>query len=240
MKYRAALISAIFFAAGTLFAQVQPQSSAPQHQPGVAAPSAQTQPKPPATTAASPAAAPAKVDPEKEKAIRHLMEITGASKDGDNMTMMLSNQVKGLVSRSLTGDRLQKFVEDFNTKLSAKSPASEVITAEVAIYAQNFSVEDLQGMIQFYESPVGQHVMKALPQVMRQTQQEGVTIEKSAALNTLREMTADYPEIKPLLPEEQKPSLAQPGAQPQQPQQQQPKPDQQQPKPPAQPQQPQK
>jgi len=235
MKYRVTLMSAIFFAAGTLFAQALPQSSAPQHQPGVAAPSAQTQPKPPATTAASPAAAPVKIDPEKEKAIRHLLDITGNSKDGDNMTMILSSQVKNAVSRSLTGDRLQKFVDDFNTKLSAKAPSNEVMSAEVAIYAQNFSIEDLQGMIQFYESPVGQHVMKALPEVMRQTQQEGATIERTAALSTLREMTADYPEIKPLLPEEQKPSLAQPGAQ-----QQQPKPDQQQPKPPAQPQQPQK
>jgi uncharacterized protein len=233
MKHRVTLISAILFAAACVFAQAQSQtqtqqSSSPQHQPGISAPAPQAQ-----GVIAGPAVA--KVDPEKEKAIRHLMEITGASKDGDNMTMLLSNQVKSAVSRSLTGDRLQKFVDDFNTKLTAKAPSSEVMSAEVAIYAQNFSIEDLQGMIQFYESPVGQHVMKALPQVMHQTQQEGATIERTAALNTLREMTGDYPEIKPLLPEDQKPSLAQPGAQPQRP-----KPEQQQPKPPAQPQQPQK
>lgn len=235
MKYRAIMISALLFAAPSAFGQVQPQSSAPQQRPGLSAPSAQSQTKP-ATPAQPEASTPAKMDPEKQKAILHLMQITGAAKDGDNMTMMLSNQVKNAVSRSMTGDRLQKFVGDFNSKLSAKSPANDVTNAEVAIYAQNFTLEDLQGMIQFYESPLGQRVMKALPDVLQQTQREGATIERTAALTTLKEMTGDYPEIKSLLPEDQKPSLA-PGAQPQQP-----KPEQQpqQQKPPAQPQQPQR
>lgn len=223
MKYRVIAIAAALFTAPSVFAQASGQSSAQPNRPGLSAPTAQTEAKPQTpATASGPTAA--KVDPEKEKAIRHLMEITGTAKDGDNMTMLLSSQVKTVVGRSLTGDRLQKFVDDFNTKLSAKGPSNEVTSAEVAIYAQNFSIEDLQGMIQFYESAVGQHVMKALPDVLRQTQQQGATIERTAAYDTLREMTADYPEIKPLLPEDQKPSLA-PGAQPQ------PKPESQQPKP---------
>jgi uncharacterized protein len=226
MKYKVIMIGAALFTASSVFAQASGQSSAQPNRPGLSAPPAQTEAKPQTSAAASGPTA-AKVDPEKEKAIRHLMEITGAAKDGDNMTMLLSSQVKTVVSRSLTGDRLQKFVDDFNTKLSAKSPSNEVTSAEVAIYAQNFSIEDLQGMIQFYESPVGQHVMKALPEVLHQTQQQGATIERTAAYDTLREMTADYPEIKPLLPGEQKPSLA-PGTQPQQPQS---KPESQQPKP---------
>lgn len=239
MKYRiiatraALLISAGLFAAMYSFGQTSPQSSAPPHQPGVTAPSAQPQAKNPPTAATTTAPA-TKVDPEKEKAIRHLLQLTGAAKDGDNMTMLLSNQVKNAVSRSMTGDRLQKFVDDFNSKLSAKAPGNEVTNAEVTIYAQNFSIEDLQGMIQFYESPVGQRVMKAMPEVFQQTQQQGATIERTMALNTLREMSGDYPEIKQLLPDE-KPSLA-PGTEPQQ----QPKPEPQQPKPQAQPQQPQK
>lgn len=234
MTFRAIMISAALFVASSAFAQVQPQSSSAQQKPGLSAPSAPSQAKP-QTPAQPDASTPAKVDPEKQKAILHLMQITGAAKDGDNMTMMLSNQVKTAVSRSITGDRLQKFLDDFNSKLSAKSPANDVTTAEVAIYAQNFTLEDLQGMIQFYESPLGQRVMKALPDVLQRTQREGATIERTAALSTLKEMTGDYPEIKSLLPEDQKPSLA-PSTQPQQP-----KPEQQpQQKPPAQPQQPQR
>jgi hypothetical protein len=240
MKHSLALIGAMLFFAGTTPAQAPSQTPPPQHQPGVPAQSAQPSELKPLPAAGPPAAASEKVDPEKEKAIRHLMEITGSSKMGENMTENMASQVKSVMSRSMSGDRLQKFVDDFNQKLSAESPAAEVDSAEVPIYAEHLSLEDLQGMIQFYESPLGQRVMKTLPQVLQETQQRGQAIERNAAYSMLREMSGDYPEVKPLLPESQKPALA-PGAQSPQPQ---PKPQlqPQQPKPqtPPQPQQPQR
>jgi hypothetical protein len=225
MKYRLALIGALLFVAGSTMAQATSQSAPPPHQPGVPAQPSELKPLP---AAGVPAATAEKIDPEKEKVIRHFMEITGSSKMGENMTELMTSQVKSAVSRSMSGDRLQKFLDDFNQKVSAKSPATEVDSEEIPIYAQHFSLEDLQGMIQFYESPLGQRVMKALPQVLQETQQKGQAIERTAAITTLREMSGDYPEVKPFLPEEQKPTLA-PGAQPQQPkpqpsQPQQPKP----------------
>jgi uncharacterized protein len=238
MKHPLALIGAMLFVASSTLAQAPSQSAPPQHQPGVPAQSTQPSELKPLPAAGAPAAASEKVDPEKEKAIRHLMEITGSSKMGENMTENMASQVKSVVSRSMSGDQLQKFVDDFNQKLSAKSPAAEVDSAEVLIYAEHLSLEDLQGMIQFYESPLGQRVMKALPQVLQETQQKGQAIERNAALSMLRDMSGDYPEVKPLLPESQRPSMA-PGAQ----QPPQPKPQlQQQPKPqtPPQPQQPQR
>jgi hypothetical protein len=237
MKRPLALIGAMLFVAGSTLAQAPSQSAPPQHQPGVPAQSAQPSELKPLPAAGAPAATAEKVDPAKEKAIRHLMEITGSS--GENMTQNMASQVKSVVGRTMSGDRLQKFVDDFNQKLSADSPAKEVDNAEVPVYAEHLSLEDVQGMIQFYESPLGQRVMKALPQILQETQQRGQVIERTAALSMLKEMSGDYPEIKPLLPESQRPSTA-PGTQPQQPE---PKPQLQprQPKPqtPPQPQQPQ-
>ena len=221
MKHPLALIGAVLFVAGSTLAQAPSQSAPPQHQPGVPAQSAQPSELRPLPAAGAPAATAEKVDPEKEKAIRHLMELTGSSKMGENMTENMASQVKSAVGRSMTGDRLQKFVDDFNQKLSAESPAKEVDNVEIPIYAQHFSLEDLQGMIQFYESPLGQRVMKTLPEVLQETQQRGLAIERTAAYSMLREMSGDYPEVKPLLPESQRPSIA-PGAQ--QPPQPQPKP----------------
>jgi hypothetical protein len=238
MKYRLALIGAILFVAGSALAQAPSQSAPPPHQPGVPPQSATPSELKPLPPAGVPAAAAEKIDPEKEKVIRHFMEITGSSKMGENMTEMMASQVKSAVSRSMSGDRLQKFLDDFNQKVGAKSPSTEVDSAEIPIYAQHFSLEDLQGMIQFYESPLGQRVMKALPQVLQETQQKGQAIERTAAITTLREMSGDYPEVKPFLPEEQKPSLA-PGAQPQQPKPQL-QPQQPKPQTPPQPQQPQR
>jgi uncharacterized protein len=173
-----------------------------------------------------------KVDPEKEKAIRQLMELSGTAKLGDNMTEAVAFQVKNQMSRTLPSDRLQKFMDDFNQKLGARSPSNEVVDAEISTYAQHFSMEDLEGMIHFYQSPVGQRMAKTLPQVLSESQRSAADIERTAALATLKDMAGDYPELKSMLPPDgQKPSLG-PGAQPQQPRPQSPQ--QQQPNPPQQ------
>lgn len=235
MNFRFTAIAASLLLAGSALAQIAPQP--PTHvQPGVAAPSpAAAQPSTP------PAAAPApvKVDPAKEKAIRQLMDITGTGKLGNNMTEVVAEQVKSAMSRRLPADRLDKFMTDFNQKLNAKSPASQVDEAQVPIYAQHFSLDELQGMIQFYQSPVGQQMVKQLPDVLQQSQVQGAAIERKAALDTLKDMSNDYPELKSMLgPPEQKPG---PGSQPGSLKPKQPQPQSQQPsKPQSQPQQPQR
>jgi uncharacterized protein len=212
MKYRLRLIAAALLTAGSALAQAPAQTTPPvQHQPGV--PAAQSTQKSQAMQATSPEPAAEKVDPAKEKAIRHLMELNGTSKLGDNMTEAVAFQVKNTMSRNLPSDRLQKFMDDFNQKLSARSPAHEVSNVEISTYAQHFSMEDLQGMIQFYESPVGQRMAKALPQVMQESQKNAADIERTAALATLKDMAGDYPELKTMLPNEQKPTLG-PGTPP--------------------------
>ncbi len=198
MNFRFTAIAASLFLAASALAQIQPQPPA-RVQPGVPASSAAAQP------AANPpdAAAPVKVDPAKEKAIRQLMDITGEAKLGNDMTDLVSAQVKNAMSRKLPADRLQKFMADFNHKLSAKSPATQVEDAQVPIYAQHFSLQDLQSMIQFYQSPAGQQVVKQLPQVMQQSHMEGAAIERKAALDTLKDMSTDYPELKSMLPQDE-------------------------------------
>jgi uncharacterized protein len=217
MKFRPALIIAALLVAGPALAQTPAQPQPVQHQPGVPAASSTPPLQKPQTAPVTPQQpAEQKVDPQKEKAIRHLMELNGSSKLADNMTEAVSLQVKNAMSRNLPAERLQKFMDDFNQKLTARSPANEVASAEVSTYSQHFTMEDLQGMIQFYESPVGQRMAKALPQVMQESQKNAADIERNAALATLKDMTDDYPELKTMLPGEQKPSLA-PGAQPQPP-----------------------
>ena len=215
MKFGPALVIAALLVAGPALGQTPAQSPPVQHQPGVPAaqPSQQTKPQAVPATPQQPAE---KVDSEKEKAIRHLMDLNGSAKLADNMTEAMAFQVKSAMSRNLPADRLQKFMDDFSQKLSSRSPANEVASAEVSTYSQHFTMEDLRGMIQFYESPVGQRMAKALPQVMQESQKSAADIERNAALATLKDMTDDYPELKTMLPGEQKPSLG-PGGQPQPP-----------------------
>jgi uncharacterized protein len=196
MKLRIALIAALLFAAGPAMAQTQPgtpATSAPQHIPG--------QPGTKPAAAPPPADKPAeKLDPAKEAAIRHLMDITETSKMGDNLNIALIRQVHEFMARALPPDQLPKFMDTFSQKYTPKASPAAVTDAMVPIYARNFSMEDIQGLIKFYESPLGQHAVKVMPQVSGESQAAGAQIDQPIAMAILRSMETDYPQLKQMLP----------------------------------------
>jgi hypothetical protein len=202
MKFSIAVIAAAVFMAAPAFAQAPAsgtQATPPaHHQPGVkaqSAPAAQ-----PDAAAPAPPSPPAKIDPAKEAAIRHLMDITDTSKLGDAIQGAIASQVQSVMSRTIAPDQLQKFMDTFNQKFDASAPSSAVTDAMVPIYAQHFSTEEIKGIIQFYESPVGQRLVKEMPAVVQETHTVGAEIDQKAAIDTLRAMSGDYPQLKQMLP----------------------------------------
>jgi hypothetical protein len=193
MKRRTTLIAAILLLAGSAMAQTQPGTTAPpaQHTPGTKAPAA----------ASAPADKPAeKLDPAKETAIRHLMDITETSKMGDNLNAAITRQVHEVMGKAIPQDQLPKFMETFSQKFAVAAPSSAVTDSMVPVYAKNFTMEDIQGLIKFYESPLGQQVVKVMPGVVQQSQASGAAIDQKAAISTLRSMSEEYPQLKQMLP----------------------------------------
>ena len=201
MKFRTALIAAAFLATSPLLAQT-PSTGAPAkppaHQPGVPAQSA-TAP----ARADKPAAPAEKIDPAKEAAIRHLMDLTQTSKMGDSLTSYVTNQVRQALSQAIPPDRLAKLMDGFSQKMITTAPATGVTDAVIPIYARAFSMEDIQAITQFYESPLGQRMVNALPQVTRESEELGMQMQQKGAMNVLQEMSSDYPELKQMLKPEQ-------------------------------------
>jgi uncharacterized protein len=196
MKFPITLAAALLCAAAPAFAQA-PAATAPTHQPGV--PAQHAAPGPSAVSPAAPPSLEEKVDPAKEAAIRHLMDVTETSKLGDNINAYLTDRIRTIMSRNMTPDKLPKFMDAFSQKFSAASPSSAVTDAMVPIYARAFTMEDIQEMTKFYESPVGQKMVKQLPKVTQDSQTTGVQIEQNAAMSVLDGMQDDYPELKPML-----------------------------------------
>ena len=199
MKIKTVLLAAAFLVGGPVFAQTPATGAPPQkppvHQPGV--------PAHPAVTATNPTpdptSPPEKLDPAKEAAIRHLMDLTQTSKMGEELNSYVTKQVRDALSETLTPDRLAKFMQGFSEKLDAAAPASAITDATVPLYARAFSTEDIEGLVQFYESPLGQRVVKALPQVAQESQRTGVQMQQRGAMAVLQDMSNDYPELKSML-----------------------------------------
>jgi uncharacterized protein len=203
MKPTTAVLVALLFAVGPALAQSSASSTtptlAPHATPGQAAPA-----KPAAQAAPpAPAAPPAeKIDPAKDAAIRHLMDITESSKMGENIANFITGQVHNGIGRALPADQVTKFMDTFSQKFTAGLPPTAVNDAIVAIYAKHFSMEDIQTLTKFYESPVGQRIVKEMPDVDQQMRTAGQQIETTVALSVLRGMSDEYPQLKQMLPQD--------------------------------------
>jgi uncharacterized protein len=195
MKLGTILAAALLCMAGPALAQSSSPSApnaqpAPQHVPGEVG--AETQAEAPAE----------KIDPAKDAAIRHLIELTEVSKLGENLSNAMVVRVREVMGRAIPADELAKFMDEFTPKYQASAPASAVTDAIVPIYAKHFSMEDIQALTKFYETPLGQRVVKSMPDVAEESQAAGARLDQKAAIATLRGMSEEYPQLKQMLPPE--------------------------------------
>src|SRR6202046_2653509 len=107
---------------------------------------------------------------------------------------------------------MSNFKYPFAPKSSAAPPPNAETDAMVAIYARHFSMEDIQAMTKFYESPVGQQMVKEMPDVSRETQTAGMQMDQKVAMQVLWGMEDEYPQLKQILPPD--PSKPAPAAAP--------------------------
>ncbi len=201
MKLLTAVIAGLLCAAGPALAQAPasstPPTLAPHATPGQAAPAKPAAQAPAAQTPPAPAE---KIDPAKDAAIRHLMDITETSKMGENIANYITGKVHDGAGRAIPADQLPKFMDTFSQKFSAGLPPTAVNDAIVAVYAKHFSLDDIQALTKFYDSPIGQRLVKEMPEVNQQMAIAGQQIENTAAIAALRSMTDDYPQLKQMLP----------------------------------------
>ena len=125
----------------------------------LAAASACSQTAPPASAAASAAT--------KEAKIRELINLMGTPRVA---VEMMKSQVASLKKLMPFPPAAQ---DDFEKEFLAAISMRELVNLIVPIYERHFSEQDLDGMLAFYRSPVGQHFIKALPQVTAESQKVG-------------------------------------------------------------------
>jgi hypothetical protein len=103
-----------------------------------------------------------------------LMQLTGADQIGIQIGAAMGTQVfDALVGEyaELTDEDLEIITEEFEAALAARI---DVLMEElVVLYARYFTHEDILGMIEFYETPLGQKTVRVLPQLMQEAMAVG-------------------------------------------------------------------
>jgi len=109
----------------------------------------------------------------------------------------LCAQIKASMLKDLPqNERGQKIAGVFFEKFQAKMKSGDLLEQMIPIYDKYFTGADLQGLIQFYQSPLGQRFLQVMPQVSGETIAIGMQWGQKISREIWAEMEAEFPELK--------------------------------------------
>ena len=149
-------------------------------------------------------ATPAKADPSKAADIHRLLDLVGTKQIVVQMMRNMEAATKQsfgtMLERLLereppSGERLEEILDVFMQKWKARG-AEGGIEKIVPIYDRHFSHEEIRGLIQFYETPLGRRSIELIPQITQESMAAGQEWATERILEVLREMAKDFPELR--------------------------------------------
>jgi uncharacterized protein len=170
-----------------------------QSAPATAAKSGQS------ATAKAGLAAQSKIDPAKEADIRKLLELVGTKALISQTMDSMSKSIKPLLTNSLPpGEYREKLVDLFFAKFTAKADVERLLDLAVPVYDRNFSQQEIRGLIEFYQTPLGQKAIATLPKVTAELQEQGRKWGEEVGKECMVEVLSEHPELAEALTAAQK------------------------------------
>jgi hypothetical protein len=161
----------------------------------------------PSKNASAPAASAqsAGVHQEKEKDIRRLLELVGTKTLMAQAMVEMEKATRPALENALPpGAYREKLMEAFFVKFRAKFDVQTMVDLAVPVYNKYFSLEEVRGLIQFYETPLGQKSISVLPQLTAELMGEGRQLGEEAARQSMLEVLAENPELAKQMEDAQK------------------------------------
>lgn len=138
-----------------------------------------------------------KIDPVKEAAIRKLFEVQGTKKSMEQVIAEMSANMKPTLSKMLPpGEYQDKLIPLFFEKFQSKLKTDDLLDLIVPIYDKHFSKEDIDGLAQFYQTPLGKKMASVLPQVLVESQSGAMKMGQELGRKAMLEVLAEHPELE--------------------------------------------
>jgi hypothetical protein len=124
--------------------------------------------------------------------IRKLMDVTGVAELMGEMGGMLITQLK-----SMAPDVPESEWGQYEKRLQGKT----LIDMSVPFYAKHFTPEEIDQLIKFYSTPVGQKTIETMPLVLRESMQAGQKWGQETGMKIIEDLEADgYTVTRPTRP----------------------------------------
>lgn len=186
MKLLAAVACLLLLTASAARAQSaaqQPASPPVAQQPAAQAPATPTAPTP-------------KIDPAKEADIRRLLDLTGAKARALDAMNEMESSIRPLLLNALPpGDYRSKLIDLFFAKFHAKFDPQSFVDMAVPLYDKYFTDDDIKGLIQFDQTPLGRKTLDSLPRLQDELQQSARLWGQGMGQECMREVLAEHPEL---------------------------------------------
>jgi hypothetical protein len=197
MKLSAASLVLVLLLGGVCAAQDGPSSSADENPNQSVAAAARANKAP-------------KIDPAKEADIRRLLDITGAGTLATQTMDQMEKDMRPLIANALpAGDYREKLLDLFFEKFHSKRDPAELINLVVPVYDKYLSDDDIKGLIQLYQTPIGRKVIEVLPKVASESQAAGAKWGEQLGRECMTEVLAEHPDLVKALEESKKNSQPQ-------------------------------
>lgn len=159
--------------------------------------------QPAAATKASKSTAadsPSKIDPAKEADIRKLLDLVGTRQVAVRTLDQMSNTIRPVLENSMPpGEYRGKLIDLFFAKFKSKADAQHIVDLAVPIYDKHFSREEIEGLMQFYQTPLGHKTLTELPSLLSELRDAGEKWGQVLGRESMEEVLAEHPEMKEAL-----------------------------------------
>ena len=144
----------------------------------------------------------AQAEQSKQEDIRRLLQITGAGSIATQSMDQMEKTIRPVVTDALPpGDYREKLVDLFFEKFRSKRQPAELANLVIPIYDKYYTDEDIRGLIQLYQTPLGKKMLSTLPQVMAESQAAGTKWGEQIGRESMMEVLAEHPELQKALEE---------------------------------------
>jgi uncharacterized protein len=145
------------------------------------------------------------VQAAKEKDIRRLLNLLGTKALMEQAVAEMSKTTRPLLENSLPpGAYRDTLIDAFYAKFRTKFDAQQLLDLAVPIYDRHFTHEEIKGLIQFYETPLGQKTAGALPQITGELMERSRKMGEDVGRQSMMEVLAEHPELVKAMEEAQK------------------------------------
>ena len=99
------------------------------------------------------------------------------------------------------GEYRAKVVDLFFEKFRSKRDPANLMNLVIPIYDKYYSDEDIRGLIQLYQTPLGKKMLSTLPNVMAESQAAGTKWGEQIGRESMIEVLTEHPELQKAMEE---------------------------------------